>query len=328
MRKGKIKAALFGLVMLGAPLLAANAAGAWTITGLDVTPNCYGGNPDVSYVVTSSVPGGSILATATAIPAGTPKTAGGATGSFVEPVGTQSVTVSIDETWPTGESAHLANTVSTASCVPPATTTTIPVKVPSGKPMIGGTVSCKPTVQTLTWWVHDTSPGGTVSAWASTGQSLPVTGLNGSGSFTVHGPEIVTLTEENTLNSVILKSSSTVDVPADSTCDVATTTTTTVPATTTTQPPTPSTTVVAPAPTTVPRTPAPTVPVVAPKPLAPVVAKVVAPAKVSLPVAPSSSLADTGAPSLTREIALAALAFIVVGWGLVKVSKRQTKAKV
>lgn len=332
MRKGKIKAALFGLVVLGAPLLAANAAGATMVTGLDVTPNCYGGNPDVSYVVTSLVPGGSILATATAIPAGTPKTAGGATGSFVEPVGTQSVTVSIDETWPTGESAHLSNTVSTASCVVPPTTTTTVAKactasasyLVNGRPVsdLRGQVAAGDSVAALVTVKGDDDCSVRVylSAFKLTASGNPSGEQLYSQASATFGPgahelgpinvptcwfQVDAFTRAIGGNNVALSNA----VGGTTSC-VPVTTTTTVPVTTT-KPPTPTTTtVVAPAPTTVPRTPTPTV---APKPLAPVVAKVVAPAKVSLPVAPSGSLAETGTPSNTARIAV--LAFILIAGG-------------
>lgn len=193
------------------------------------------------------------------------------------------------------------------------------VIVPPGNPMVGGSVACHLGVQTLRWWVSVTDHSGTVTAYASTGQTLH----EETGSFVVHGPETVTLTEDNLLpNKDILESSATVVVPDASTCVVVTTTTTvpvtttTVPATTTTKPPVVATTVPPPANVTTPPTAPPAAPAAVP------VANVAqAQPVVALPTAPAQ-LAETGSNSW-RLVVLAAI-LLALGLALVSGARRRT----
>lgn len=198
------------------------------------------------------------------------------------------------------------------------------VIVPPGNPMVGGSVACHFGVQTLRWWVSVTDHSGTVTAYASTGQTLH----EGTGSFVVVGPESVTLVEDNKLAHETLESSATVVVPDASTCAVVTTTTTvpvtttTVPVTTTTVPATSTTTkrpVVA---TTLPSPTPPATHVVVP-PTAPPAGPAVVPAAhvaqaqpaVALPTTPAQ-LAETGSDSWR----LVLLAGILLALGLALVS--------
>jgi hypothetical protein len=213
-----------------------------------------------------------------------------------------------------------------------------PIKPVPGH-MIGGSVSCKPVVQTLSWWINVTDKSGFVTA-TENGVALP-SGAT-SGSFTVHGPETVSFVLDNHISGQVNESYNAVFVPADSVCTPIPTTTvppvtTTIPLSTTTVPPVVTTppsvpptlkppVTIRPLPPTLisPVMPTPTAKVV-PVPAPTAVQTVPAPQKMTPAVA--TSLAETGAPSKTFQLAILATGLLLFGYALLRCSQAPHKRK-
>lgn len=199
--------------------------------------------------------------------------------------------------------------------------------------MIGGSVSCYDNVQTLHYWVHVSNTNGTVTAYYNPGH-VPLDSAGGS--FPVHGPTEFVLYEDNLIGKTTLSSQSRVIVPDDY-CPLPTTTTTVPSTTTTTKPPSTTTTVPATTTTTKPQVTTTTVflstttqpPVATTKPAVVSPTTLGSPPAAQLQVAsaaPTGQLAETGAPSATRNIAGVAVLLLLLGAVAVLTTRRKPHA--